>query len=393
MKQAEYLSPAFVERLMRHHAPDHDIQVLAVQPLALDNSASILAALTAGLSDNVIGHLGLAVTFQSGGVRQTRRMVMKIKPPGMAIVAMLSSLAGACGGTLAEVYPAFKELTGFLHTDRRELEVYGKLPSSLQPNIFGLLADPEQGTYIILMEYLDEVGLMNSVMAPDTWSNGHIRQALDQMAVWHAQHLDKPLPIDPAYWDDAPSRAYMTRLMPLWTALLDNAAQHAPALYTPARVAQLRAVIQAIPDYWSELETLPKTLVHNDLNPRNTCFKSVGDAAVFCVYDWELATYHVPQYDVVELLCFVLDADRYHLRPAYLAHYRQALHQLTGRYADEQAFKRGFDLAAFDFGLHRLGMYMMAHSVSPYPFLPRVVNSYFDGLRRFSHPIPFSNNA
>ena len=390
MKQSDYLSPAFVQRLMHQHTPDNDIRVLDVQPLPIDNSASILAALTAGLSDNVIGHLGLAVTFQSVGVRQTRRMVMKIKPPGSAIVAMLNGLARACGGTLAEVYPAYKELTGFRHTDRRELEVYGKLPSSLQPHIFGLLAHPEQGTYIILMEYLDDVTLMNSVMSPHTWSDGHIRQALDQMAVWHARHLGKKLPINPAYWDDAPSLAHMTRLTPLWTALLNNAVQHAPALYTPARVARLHAVIKAIPDYWRELDQLPKTLVHNDLNPRNTCFKLIDGAAVFCVYDWELATYHVPQYDVVELLCFVLDADRYHLRPAYLAHYRNALHQLTGLYADEQAFNRGFDLAAFDFGLHRLGMYMMAHSVSPYPFLPRVVNSYFDTL---ASGISFPNNA
>ena len=125
---------------------------------------------------------------------------------------------------------------------------------------------------------------------------------------------------------------------------------------------------------------MPKTLVHNDLNPRNTCFKLVEGAPVFCVYDWELATYHVPQYDVIELLCFVLDADRYHLRLIYLEFYRNALHELTGLCADKEVFSRGAELAAYDFGLHRLGMYMMAHSVSPYPFLPRVVNSYFDTL-------------
>ena len=126
---------------------------------------------------------------------------------------------------------------------------------------------------------------------------------------------------------------------------------------------------------------MPKTLVHNDLNPRNTCFKRRADGRLqFCAYDWELATYHVPQYDVVELLCFVLDADRYHLRAGYLEYYRQCLHARTGRFADPAAFRTGFDLAALDFGLHRLGLYLMAHTVSPYPFLPRVVDSYFDTL-------------
>lgn len=383
MKSAAYFSLPFIERMMRQHAPEKAIRVFDCRPLAIDNSASILAVLTAHQSEKVLGHFGLAVTFDSAGERQTRRMVMKVKPHGNDIVDMLQGLAQACGGLLADVYPAHKRLTGFQHTHRRELEVYGKLASDLHPEIFGLHADPQRGTYIILMEYLDGVDLLNSVMTPDKWSDQHIRQALSQLAAWHAQHLSKELPIDPACWNDAPSTAYMVKLTPLWGALLQNAAEKFPELYHPNRVAWLRETIQAIPDYWPELERMPKTLVHNDLNPRNTCFKTVGHSLAFCVYDWELATYHVPQYDVVELLCFVLDADRYSLRGEYLEFYRRALHQRTGAYADKPLFQRGFELAAFDFGLHRLGMYMMAHAVSPYPFLPRVVDSYFNTLAQF----------
>ncbi|WBA40379.1 hypothetical protein [Hymenobacter canadensis] len=95
-------------------------------------------------------------------------------------------------------------------------------------------------------------------------------------------------------------------------------------------------------------------------------------------------------YDAVELLCFVLEADRYHLRPAYLEHYRHILHALTGRYPDPAAFRRETHYAALDFGLHRLGMYLMAHSVGPYPFLPRVVESFFDTL---AQTVPAKNTA
>ena len=380
IKQPAYLSSPFIECIMRRHAPEKDIRVVDCRPLEIDNSASILAVLTAGSSNKVIGHFGLAVDYESAGQRQTRHMVMKIKPHGGEIVAMLEGLAQACGGQLAAVYPAYRNLTGFQHTHERELDVYGKLASNLFPQIFGLHADHRHGTYLILMEYLEGVDLLNSVMTPECWSDGHIRLALSQMAAWHAQHLNKELPIDPAYWDDAPSTAYMVKLTPLWAALLENAAEKFPDLYHPGRVQWLREAIGSIPDYWQELEQMSKTLVHNDLSPRNTCFRTVGNASAFCVYDWELATYHVPQYDVVELLCFVLDTDRYPLRPDYLEHYRKALHELTGLYTDEKAFRRGFDLAALDFGLHRLGMYMMAHAVSPYPFLPRVVNSYFDTI-------------
>jgi hypothetical protein len=257
--------------------------------------------------------------------------------------------------------------------------VYQQHPSSLTPKIWGLYANDAAEEYCVLMEYLEDVTLLNSVMAPEAWTDAHIRAALEQLAGWHAQHLVAVPPRAEGALDDLHTPAYMQRLAPLWDALLTNASRH-PELYPASRVQMLREAIAQIPTYWEALAAMPKTLVHNDLNPRNTCFKAVDGQLQLCAYDWELATYHVPQYDVVELLSFVLDVDRYALRPAYFEHYRLALHRLTGCYADADEFRAGAGYAALDFGLHRLGMYLMAHTVSPYPFLPRVVNSYFDTL-------------
>jgi hypothetical protein len=379
---SHYTSPAFIQQLMQAHHPEQSIQVSQVELLEIDNSASILSVLTAGRSDRPLGHVGLRVRFQDGEREQVRNMVMKIKPHGREIVEMLASLAAACGGELSEVYPSFIHLTGFQHTHMREIDVYKKMPTALHPEIFGLYANDAEEVYIILMEYLQEVSLLNSVMEPEAWTDVHIRQALLQMARWHARCLDKTLPLNNRYWDDVPSAAYMAGLSSLWGALLNNAASKFPELYSPERSKRLRQAIARIPAYWQELEAMPKTLVHNDLNPRNTCFRLVSGELRLCLYDWELATYHVPQYDVVEFLSFVLDEDRYSLRLSYLEFYRQELHRLSGHFADAESITRGFALAALDFGLHRIGMYMMAHSVSPYPFLPRVVNSYFNTLEQ-----------
>jgi hypothetical protein len=383
MIQSEYFSSAFLEKIMRQHAPGKNIRVKEVQPLDVDNSASILVALTSGRTEKLVGHFGLAVTYETNGSLQTRNMVMKLKPHGTAIVEMLNALAAACGGELPAVYEKYKTLTGFQHTHQRELEIYGKTPPGLTPQIYGLYADPAAETYIILMEYLQEVELLNSVMAPEKWTDLHIRQALKQIAAWHAAHLEKSADAKPNLPLGSPTAAFMQSLKPLWEKLLQNAALKFPDLYTPARVLVLEAAILQIPQYWQELAAMPKTWVHNDLNPRNTCFRNLGGELRLCVYDWELATFHVPQYDIVEFLSFVLDADRYHLRPEYLAFYRQQLQELTGQFPDPGTFQRGFALAALDFGLHRLGMYMMAHAVVPYPFLPRVVNSYFNTLEQF----------
>ena len=378
-----YLQALFIEQLMNACNPEQPVRVLGCTPFNLDNSASILATLTAaGMTEKSIGHFGVEVAYEQGGKQHSRRMVLKVKPHGDAIVEMLAGLAQACGIPLAEVYPNFKRRSGFQHTHRQELEVYGTLSSPLFPELFGLYEDADKGQFLILMECLEDVDLLNSVMTTEQWTDAHIRAALQQIAEWHAAHLDTELPLDAAARADAPGKKYMQDLTPLWNALLQNAAAGSPDLYTHVRVAQMQQAIEAIPNYWTDLEQMPKTLIHNDLNPRNTCFKTVAGKPAFCVYDWELSTAHVPPYDVVEFLSFVLDADRYHLRPAYFEFYRNALAQHTNAYADKSLFYTAAKGAAYDFGLHRLGMYMMAHRIGPYPFLPRVVESYFNTLKQ-----------
>lgn len=396
LTRADFLQPAFLEGMIQRRAPGSDWRVLHVAPVPLDSSASILVTLTAGQSEQPIGLFGLTLTYTvDDEAPRTVRLVLKVKPPGSTVSAMLAGLAGMCGGQLAAVYPRFTARTGFEHTHWRELAVYDAFApgpegtvtpdagSALLPRVWGLHSDPAAGQFAILMEYLEGAAahLLNSVMAPEAWTDATLRAALDQLARWHARHLNQPLALRPEEAADQPSGAYMQELAPLWEALVANAADHFPTLYPPARVRALTGFIADIPLYWRELAARPKTLIHNDLNPRNTCFRAGGGSLQLCAYDWELATHHVPVYDAVELLCFVLDVPRYAQRLVYLEYYRQALHTYTGgEYADATAFRREAHLAARDFGLHRLGMYLMAHTVGPYPFLPRVVNSFFDTL-------------
>lgn len=380
MMQPDYFSPVFVQRMMQEYQPQKAIAVKAVERFDIDNSASILAVLTAAKTRRAIGHFGLKVTYREGSAERVRKMVMKIKPHGTEIVNMLNGLAQACGGQLAGVYDTYKTKTGFQHTHAREQEVYKKLSPPFGPHIYGLLTDDEHGVYAILMEYLDDVELLNSVMQPALWTGTHIKAALVQLAAWHASMLFTTADLDMRLWDDAPSLSYMQELAPLWQALLDHAAFRFPRLYTKERAQLLRIAIDGIPGRWGVLAGLPKTLVHNDCNPRNACFKAVNGVKKFCLYDWELCTFHVPQYDIVELLCFVLDENRYGLRAGWIEFYRQELSRHTGSYTDAAQFNYEFQLAAYDFALHRIGMYMMAHTISPYPFLPGVVESLFDCL-------------
>ncbi|MEP6261472.1 MAG: phosphotransferase [Gillisia sp.] len=389
MKTSDYFKAGFIEKMMQQHSSGSGIKVLNVNQFPVDNSASILSTLNAGTTGLEIGHFGLEVDYIENETPKTRKMVMKVKPHGLVTAGMLNSLSALCSDELNAVYSQFQDLTGFSNTHMRELEIYQKAPAVFQPEIFGLEVDEPNQIFLILMEYLDDVVLINSVMQPGQWQPVHIKESLTKIAQWHAEHLSTQDSLDPQYWSkDVPSKKYMEKMQPLWTALLNNASKVLPEVYTVENRALLYEAIEKIPQYWDELEKMPKTLIHNDFNPRNTCFKKGSSGLELCLYDWELATFHIPQYDVAEFLSFILRPETYHLRKEYLEFYRSELNKLTGKFEDKKKFEKGFFYASLDLGLHRFGMYTMAHTVSPYPFLPAVLRSYFDSLQSMKHLLP-----
>ncbi|HKK38759.1 MAG TPA: hypothetical protein VJ949_05050, partial [Cryomorphaceae bacterium] len=66
----------------------------------------------------------------------------------------------------------------------------------------------------------------------------------------------------------------------------------------------------------------------------------------------------------------------------YVSYYHERLNQLCEDWSDLELFHRGLALAALHFGIHRMGMYLMAHAVAPYPFLPRVAKNYVEWMEK-----------
>lgn len=381
MTTADYFKPEFIEQIMQETISGSTIKVLNVTHFELDSSASILTTLNAGHSNNEIGHYGLQVRYSLKSNVHKQAMVMKIKPHGSVTSNMLMELATAVDKTLGDVYKPHKNETGFYNTHKRELEIYKNKSHTILPQIFGSYEDTQSNRFIILMESLLDTKMLNTVMQPEQWTAIHIKSALSSIASWHAQHILKSSNQHNELWgNDLPSKGQMLKLQSLWTALLNNAVKNLPDVYKTSGSNILYDAINNIASYWSILEKQPVTLVHNDFNPRNLCFKNEADSLELCAYDWELATFHVPHYDVVEFLSFVLTPQNYDQRAIYIEHYRKELHKQTGLYEHPDLFNKVLYCAALDFGLHRLGMYAMAHTVNPYPFLPRVIQSYFDFL-------------
>ena len=139
-----------------------------------------------------------------------------------------------------------------------------------------------------------------------------------------------------------------------------------------AALDRQRALIATIPEWWARTEAMPRTLAHNDFNPRNIALRSTGDALTLCAYDWELATIQLPQHDAAELLAFVLPPDAGREEVAhYVELHRRAVADAGGAVPDAATWREGFSLAARDLLVNRFGLYLMAHTVRHYAFLER----------------------
>ncbi|HKK40626.1 MAG TPA: phosphotransferase, partial [Cryomorphaceae bacterium] len=338
-KQNPFLTTEHITKLMGSFSKKA-VKVMSVEPYSIDNSASILVTLTSQSSDQLIGHFGLRVKFKTNGseVRE-ENMVLKIKPHGREISKMLAGLAELSDPQLGKTYAKYQTETGFYNTHLRELEIYRKLPHPIQPEIYGLMEIPEADCYQILMQDLSGMELLNTVMEPEAWTEKRIKKALKAMAKWHAHARDAHQKVKKDYWKDTSAEDYLSSRKPLWKALVDQAHDKFPRLYPSALHAKLSKGIERLDEYESELNQMPKTLVHNDFNPRNSCFVN-GE---FLLYDWELATWHVPQYDLVEFLCFIGETEK---NLSYVNYYHEQLNQFCDDWANEKTFQRGLALAA-----------------------------------------------
>jgi len=291
---------------------------------------------------------------------------------------MFQSLAATCSPEVAAAHARFRAETGFTGTHLRELALYEQRdPRWLRhvPRAYHIVRDDARETHAIVIERLCGVRLMDSADDPSDWRSADIEAALRGIGAVHAIWMHREAELTRAPWIGLPpSAARMDAMRPLWEALSEFAASEHPELMSERELGEQRAMIASIGDWWTRLEAMPRTLIHNDFNPRNLALRDVADGPRLCAYDWELATIHVPQRDAAELLAFVLAPDA---TAAEVMHYvethRRAVGEAGAPVPDAATWRAGFALALRDLLVNRMAIYLMGHSQRRFDFLPRVL--------------------
>jgi hydroxymethylglutaryl-CoA reductase (NADPH) len=370
---------ALFEPGLRRHFGDAALRIEHVETVAQGAGASILGELAARRFRRTIGVFHRRLHHTAG----ITEVVVKVKPLDTEVELMMQGLATTCGSDVAGEWARVGRNLGFAHCHERELAIYEQTDSRFVRNVpvvYDVIRDDARETHALVLERLDgRVRLLDSADDPVGWGAREIEAAVRGAAELHAIWFGRESTLLGRHWIGVvPGTLRMSAMEPLLTALARHAAAEFPALMDGDELRRHEALIASIPEWWGRAEQMPRTLAHNDFNPRNIALRDADGALRLCAYDWELATLQLPQHDVAELLAFVLppNATRDEVAHWVELHRRALIEAGAGSAVPGAAvWREGFALAARDLLVNRFALYLMAHTQRQYGFLARSLAS------------------
>jgi thioester reductase-like protein len=310
-----------------------------------------------------------------------REVLVKVKSADHETIAVARRVATLADPALGAIYAQWAADLGFAEAHRRELALLRQDDPRFRrhtPGVFGIVEDDPAGRWLAICEFLEDVELLDSADDPAGWTPAHLEAAIRGLATLQAIHWGREEELRRESWlGKVLGAADMAAMIPLWHALEAFTRQKFAAWAGPGLEERRRQLIDTVGEWWPELEAQPRTLIHNDFNPRNICFRPTENGPRLVAYDWELATLQAPQHDLAELLCFVLNEKTSGAElDALVELHRSALQEEKDQALDAAAWRRGFDLSLADLMVNRLPMYALVDRFRRQKFLPRVVATW-----------------
>lgn len=205
---------------------------------------------------------------------------------------------------------------------------------------------------------------MDSENHPELWNEKHVKNCIDAITAIHLIYLNPEV-------ENKPKNLLVfdiSKSIPLYKKLIQIAETEEDLDSDKYRA--LHTYLNAIGDIESK-PNVPRTLIHNDYNPRNIAIRKNDDV---CIYDWELAVIDYPHRDIVELLSFTLPSDfDEDLLMTYLRyHYEIAGTQMQ---VDWETWRNTYIIVLKEYLLTRVLFYNAAQVLMKLKFVDRVYNN------------------
>lgn len=372
-----------IERLLRERWRGRDLKVTELRELPFESANGILSEIATARMGPSVGLRRYALVVRQSDLHRPLRLttLVKTKPSDAAMEEMTVALARVCDPHLGSVLDHCAAEIGLSGGQRRELAVYRQRDPRLRrfvPRCFGGARDTRSGLQVIALEFLDDADGAELGGQLDHWQVGRTATAIRGLASIHSTwfgrvaslHTAIPLPQER-------TAARAAQLAPLWEALWRYASPFFEPWAGRNFTARYASLVERIGAWWPRYLALPRTLIHNDFNPRNFTLRRTCHGDRLCVFDWELAAHGAPQRDLAELLLFVADErmDRQGLITLLELH-RRRLQDASGIAIEIGPWQLGFSLALAHLLVERLPMYAVVHRFRPRAFLPRLVRNW-----------------
>ena len=358
------------------------LKLVNVSALPLSGENGILSELATARTGGRSGlwHCRGQVEGTNGQASEALDAVLKLKPTDAEQNVITLAIAALCSPELAQAFSAHLPRLYHQHSAARERAIALMDDTRLlrhMPSLLAILPPGHDGIEGMLYAYLRDVELLNSVDHPEQWTAEHIDAAVRGLGDIHSVWLGRERELLAFDWITTEACGpTLTNMQSLWHALANfSAACFADMLGHPVLTTQ-RAWIDTMPDWVSDTLAMPRSLIHHDCNPRNLTFLRTPHGLELCAYDWELATVGLPQYDLAELLCFILpEQDKERIAATAITGHRTALEAASGCTLDPELWRAGMAIALRCFIICRLPLYVMMHRFRPQAFLSRVVQN------------------
>ncbi|RZF21311.1 hypothetical protein DAY19_06395 [Halobacteriovorax vibrionivorans] len=299
--------------------------------------------------------------FTALEVDKEKQVILKSKPLDTDVIAGLAAIAGFADSDIRRKFLKTIRDNEFTKCHIREIEAYRMVSRDFSryiPTLHGTYINTQKEAYLILLENLNfsQVELINTEASPELWISSTRELIYDAISKVHTSFLsseevsNSSLNLGKTKVDADLTKSIITYIR----------AQRYISAETESKLEEILSNINK----WAKLiDEGPKTLTHNDFNPRNICFKKGRP----CFYDWELSRFNSPYRDLVEFMSFTTPSEE-------IASDIELFFEKDGIELERNEKLENMLACSYEYLLNRVLFYYVGHSVNEYVFMPHIFN-------------------
>jgi hydroxymethylglutaryl-CoA reductase (NADPH) len=359
----EFLNP-LVPNLLNN---EHIVSLSWRDQHQLENG--IITNITRKISNKLIGFIPLHIQLSNGS---DERILIKSKALDSEVIKGLHLISASIDTALADLIKLHQKQLEYNQCHLKETVIYEYLQQAgfvAMPKYLGKYTHTQREIHLLIQEWIktEHIALSNSENHPENWTDDWIQVSLSSIQTAH-KVLESLPQSRPDLFNEFKPWHSLNLYGKLMNILIEECADidHIEAL-------------QDINDSLLTLESdhaavrWPKSLIHNDFNPRNVLMRNSG---MPCIYDWELAMIDFPQRDIIEFLSFVLPEDfsAQSLMLYLKEHYQEIVQRKgPGHELDFEEYLKATEMAIKTYICCRVSFYEVSGIVAKYDFSPRIL--------------------